>query len=134
MTKTPEQLAKEYADHWHKDCNYPDEILRHTKKATATVFLAGYQAAKEQLLAQEKEIVEMMKKDMQKTMNDIVEVVLFPKSELHDEHFKRGLWADMIERSKNVKPKENGDLLHQAANEYLDRKAAKYRRVCGYKK
>lgn len=140
MSKTPEQMAEEYAETvWDESELAPEDraIERHVaigKHSTKIGFLAGYQAAKEQLLAQEKEIVEMMKKDMQKTMNDIVEVVLFPKSELHDEHFKRGPWADMIERSKNVKPKENGDLLHQAANEYLDRKAAKYRRVCGYKK
>lgn len=44
--KTPEQLAEEYADDWHKDCDYPAEILRHTKKATETVFLAGYQAGR----------------------------------------------------------------------------------------
>ena len=45
--KTPEQMAEEYANDWHKDCDYPPEILRHTKKATANVFLAGYQAAKD---------------------------------------------------------------------------------------
>ncbi len=49
MTKTPEQLAEDYANDRHKDCDYPAEILRHTKKATETVFLAGYQAAKDQL-------------------------------------------------------------------------------------
>ena len=43
--KTPEQLATEFAEDWHQDCDYPEEILRHTKKATASVFLAGYQAA-----------------------------------------------------------------------------------------
>ena len=45
--KTPEQMAEEYAEDWHKDCDYPEEILRHTKKATATVFLAGYKAGQE---------------------------------------------------------------------------------------
>jgi hypothetical protein len=44
--KTPEELAEEFADEWHKDCDYPPEILRHTKKATASVFLAGYQAGR----------------------------------------------------------------------------------------
>ncbi len=44
--KTPEQIAEEYAEDWHKDCDYPAEILRHTKKATETVFLAGYQAGR----------------------------------------------------------------------------------------
>ena len=47
MTKTPEQMAEEYADDWHKDCDYPAEILRNTKKATETVFLAGYKAGQE---------------------------------------------------------------------------------------
>lgn len=47
MSKTPEQMAEEYADDWHKDCDYPAEILRHTKKATETVFLAGYKAGQE---------------------------------------------------------------------------------------
>ena len=46
--KTPEEMAEEYAEDWHKDCDYPPEILRHTKKATASVFLAGYQAAKDE--------------------------------------------------------------------------------------
>jgi flagellar biosynthesis/type III secretory pathway protein FliH len=50
--KTPQQLAEEYADDWHKDCNYPDEILRLIKKATATAFLAGYQAGYESLREQ----------------------------------------------------------------------------------
>lgn len=47
MTKTPEQMAEDYANDWHKDCDYPAEILRHTKKATETVFLAGYKAGQE---------------------------------------------------------------------------------------
>ena len=33
-----------------------------------------------------------------------------------------------------VTPKQDVTLLHKVANNYLDRKAAKYRRVCGYKK
>ena len=47
MSKTPEQLAEEFANDWHKDCDYPPEILIHTKRATATVFLAGYKAGQE---------------------------------------------------------------------------------------
>ena len=46
MSKTSEQLAQEYAEDWHKDCDYPPELLRHTKKATETVFLAGYEACR----------------------------------------------------------------------------------------
>ena len=46
MTKTPEQMAEEYTKDWHQDCDYPEEILRHTKKATETVFLAGYKTNK----------------------------------------------------------------------------------------
>jgi len=56
--KTPEQLAQDYADDWHKDCDYPAEILRHTKKATETVFLAGYQAAKPQWISVEERLPE----------------------------------------------------------------------------
>lgn len=52
MTKTPEQMAEEFADDWHKDCDYPEAILKHTKRATATVFLAGYKAAKDELQPQ----------------------------------------------------------------------------------
>lgn len=44
--KTPEEMAEEYANDWHKDCDYSPEILRHTLKATKTVFLAGYKTAK----------------------------------------------------------------------------------------
>lgn len=47
MTKTPEQMAEEFAKDWHKDCDYPEAILKHTKKATETVFLAGYKTAEE---------------------------------------------------------------------------------------
>ena len=47
MTKTPEEMAEEYAENWHKNCDYPAEILRNTKKATETVFLAGYKAGQE---------------------------------------------------------------------------------------
>lgn len=46
--KTPEELAEEWTDSWHKECDYPKEILKHTKAATKTVFLAGYQAAQPQ--------------------------------------------------------------------------------------
>ena len=45
--KTPEQMAEEYAEDWHKDCDYSEAILKHTKKATETVFLAGYKTAEE---------------------------------------------------------------------------------------
>lgn len=54
MTKTPEQMAEEYANDWHKDCDYPAEILRHTKKATETVFLAGYKAAQQWISVKER--------------------------------------------------------------------------------
>lgn len=46
--KTPEQMAEEYAEDLYKNSDYPKEILVYTKKATAAVFLAGYQAAKDQ--------------------------------------------------------------------------------------
>ena len=39
----------------------------------------------------------------------------------------------MVDADK-VTPKKDVTLLHKVANHYLDRKAAKYRRVCGYKK
>lgn len=61
--KTPEEMALEYADDWHKDCDYPAEILRHTKKATETVFLAGYQAGctnTQSELAVGREVVEFL--------------------------------------------------------------------------
>ena len=45
--KTPEEMAEEFAKDWHKDCDYPEAILKHTKKATETVFLAGYKTAEE---------------------------------------------------------------------------------------
>lgn len=46
--KTPDEIAEEWARDWHKDCDYPEEILKHTIKATKTTFLAGYQAAQNQ--------------------------------------------------------------------------------------
>ena len=55
-SKTPEQMAEEYAEDCYKDSDYPPEILRHTKKATASVFLAGYQAAKDQVADADKVI------------------------------------------------------------------------------
>ena len=42
--KTPEELAKEWAIDWHKDCDYPEAILKQTHAATMTTFLAGYKA------------------------------------------------------------------------------------------
>jgi hypothetical protein len=45
--KTPEELAEEYAIDWHKDCDYPEAILKQTHAATMTTFLAGYKAAQE---------------------------------------------------------------------------------------
>ena len=68
MTKTPEQMAEDYADDWHKDCDYPAEILRHTKKATETVFLAGYKAGctnTQSELAVGREVVEFLLKKPQ---------------------------------------------------------------------
>lgn len=47
--KTPEEMAREYADDWHKDCDYPEPLLSTARKATQTIFLAGYEAAKDQL-------------------------------------------------------------------------------------
>lgn len=47
MTKTPEQMAEEYADDLYKDSDYPEAILKHTKRATAHVFLAGYKVGQE---------------------------------------------------------------------------------------
>jgi len=49
MSKTPEEMATEYADDWQKDCDYPEPLLSTVKKATRMIFLAGYQAAKDQL-------------------------------------------------------------------------------------
>jgi hypothetical protein len=45
--KTPEELAKEWAIDWHKDCDYPEAILKQTHAATMTTFLAGYETARE---------------------------------------------------------------------------------------
>jgi len=45
--KTPEELAKEWAIDWHKDCDYPEAILKQTHAATMTTFLAGYKAGRE---------------------------------------------------------------------------------------
>lgn len=42
--KTPKEMAEEYANDCYKDSDYPPEILIHTKRATANVFLAGYKA------------------------------------------------------------------------------------------
>ena len=44
MSKTPEEIAKEYADDWHKDCDYPEPLLSTARKATQKIFLAGYEA------------------------------------------------------------------------------------------
>ena len=41
---------------------------------------------------------------------------------------------DQLADADKVMPKQDGDLLHKVANDWLDRKAARYRRVCGYKK
>lgn len=93
MTKTPEQMAEEYAETvWDESELAPEDraIERHVaigKHSTKIGFLAGYQAAKDQLADADK-----------------------------------------------VMPKQDGDLLHKVANDYLDMKAARYRRVCGYKK
>lgn len=101
MSKIPEQLAEELADQWAKrDTNH----WRDIKGAFITGYQAGVEAEQREQLAKEKEIQEMMRQDMQKTMDDIVEVILFPKSKLHDEHFfKPSPWSDMIERSKKDK-------------------------------
>lgn len=41
---------------------------------------------------------------------------------------------DQLTDVSKVMPEQDGDLLHKVANDHLDTKAAKYRRVCGYKK
>jgi hypothetical protein len=56
MSKTPEQLANEWAIDWHKDCDYPDAILEQTHAATMDTFLAGYEAAQERYEARIKEL------------------------------------------------------------------------------
>jgi hypothetical protein len=52
--KTPEQMADEWARDWHKDCDYPEEILKHTIEATKTTFLAGYKAAQQWISVKER--------------------------------------------------------------------------------
>jgi hypothetical protein len=54
--KTPEEMAREYADDWHKDCDYPEPLLSTVKKATKTIFLAGYEAAKPQWISVEERL------------------------------------------------------------------------------
>ena len=78
MTKTPEELAQEFADDWHKDCNYPHEILRHTKKATANAFFAGYQTAKDEEATKDQKIAELWTESIKKMLPSVHEVVLFP--------------------------------------------------------
>ena len=85
MSKTPEQLAEEYADNWHKDCDYPDEILRLTKKATATAFLAGYQAAKDEEATKDQKIAELWTESIKKMLPSVHEITLFPSKPSNDE-------------------------------------------------
>lgn len=56
MSKTPEEMAKEYADDWQKDCDYPEPLLSTVKKATRMIFLAGYEAAKPQWISVEERL------------------------------------------------------------------------------
>ena len=56
MSKTPEELAREYADDWQKDCDYPEPLLSTVKKATRMIFLAGYEAAKPQWISVEERL------------------------------------------------------------------------------
>lgn len=78
--KTPEQMAEEFANDWHKDCDYPEAILKHTKKATETVFLAGYQAAKNHYTG----------KDQPETLGEIASSFARQKAEKFYQEFLRG--------------------------------------------
>ena len=97
MSKTPEQMAEEWASsRWY--AKHDPTVSGESKVA----FLAGYQAA-------------MNSPEKQDTCEHILDM------------------EKMVDADK-VTPKQDVTLLHKVANNYLDRKAAKYRRVCGYKK
>jgi hypothetical protein len=82
MNKTPEQLAKEWAIDWHKDCDYPDPILEIRQEATKHIFLAGYKAAQEHAHAALEEAEAKMQElqdqlaDVSKMMPDTCEHIL----------------------------------------------------------
>ena len=59
MSKTPEEMAREYADDWHKDCDYPEPLLSTARKATQKIFLAGYRIGR-LMTTQELERAQMM--------------------------------------------------------------------------
>lgn len=78
MSKTPEQMAEEYAEDCYKDSDYPPEILRHTKKATASVFLAGYQAAKDEEATKDQKIAALWTESIKNMLPSVHEITLFP--------------------------------------------------------
>lgn len=77
--KTPEEMAEKYAADWHKDSDYPPEILQHTLKATETTFLAGYQAAKDEY----KEAIDTYN-DVAKQMMEEAVRIMSPKDQVAD--------------------------------------------------
>ena len=78
MSKTPEEMAEEYADDWHKDCDYPEPLLVTARKATKTIFLAGYQAAKDEEVTKDQKIAALWTESIKNMLSSVHEVVLFP--------------------------------------------------------
>lgn len=76
--KTPEEMAEEYAKDWHKDCDYPEEILKHTIKATKTTFLAGYKAAQDEEATKDQKIAELWTESIKNMLPSVHEIILFP--------------------------------------------------------
>lgn len=79
MSKTPEEMAREYADDWHKDCDYPEPLLSTARKATQKIFLAGYEAAKDQLADADKVMPEWISVKERLPNENIKVLVLFRK-------------------------------------------------------
>ena len=104
MSKTPEQMAEEFFENWQ-----PEK--------------PKYIRPKARQYALEK-VTECFLAGYQAAMNS-------PEKPDSCEHI---LDMEKMVDADKVTPKQDVTLLHKVANNYLDRKAAKYRRVCGYKK
>ena len=93
MSKTPEEMAREYADNWHKDCDYPEPLLSTARKATRMIFLAGYEAAKDTY----KDAISAYE-DVAKQMLEEAVRIMSPKDQLADADKVMPEWISVKEQ------------------------------------
>ena len=70
--KTPEDMAKQYADTWNEDPEY---------RIAYDSFIAGYKAAKDEEATKDEKIAALWAESIKKMLPSVHEITLFPNKQ-----------------------------------------------------